>query len=106
MTLGASPRCLSLFHLIPAAFIVGIVITTVLAVLGYPFLSILMWIAYVLLCIAMTIENIMRAKHVGTNLLLPVVFFLLHVSYGIGTWVGIAKMPWWLNKRKKNEELL
>ena len=99
-TMGISPKCFSLFHFVPFAFVLAIIFTTVLALLGFPLLSYLMWIAYISLITVMTVAEIIK-KPVITNLLLPFVFFLLHISYGVGTLLGLIVMPFWVKKVKR-----
>ncbi|HIZ83802.1 MAG TPA: glycosyltransferase family 2 protein [Firmicutes bacterium] len=99
LTLPVCPGCLSLFHFVPFAFILAIAATTVLALLGFPLLCWLMWGAYALLALVMAGKAIVESRrfHVS-NLLLPFLFLLLHVSYGIGTLAGFCCLPGWLKK--------
>ena len=100
-TLGISPKCFSLFHFVPFAFIIGIILTSVLSILNLPFLANLMWSAYLLLVFVMSvIETVKKPKL--TNIFLPLIFFLLHLSYGVGTLIGIIELPFWLIKIKKH----
>lgn len=99
LTMGVNPKCFSLFHFVPFLFVMGILFTSVLAFLGLPLLSLLMWGAYLLFIVLMTVLEFVK-KPVLTNLLLPVLFFLLHVSYGTGTIIGLLKMPFWIKKMK------
>lgn len=99
-TMGISPKCFSLFHFVPFAFVLAIIFTTVLALLGFPLLSYLMWLAYISLITVMTVVEIVK-KPVITNLLLPFIFFLLHISYGVGTLLGLIVMPFWVKKVKR-----
>lgn len=99
LTLPVCPGCLSLFHFVPFAFILAILLTTVLGLVGFPLLAGLMWSAYGLLAVGMTVKAIIESRrfHVS-NLLLPFLFLLLHLSYGIGTLVGFCKLPGWLKR--------
>ena len=99
LTMGVNPKCFSLFHFVPFLFVMGILFTSLLAFLGLPLLSLLMWGAYLLFTVLMTVLEFVK-KPVLTNLLLPVLFFLLHVSYGTGTIIGLLKMPFWIKKMK------
>ncbi len=99
-TMGVSPKCFSIFHFVPFTFVLAIIFTTVLAFLGFPLLSYLMWLAYLLLITVMTVTEIFK-KPVITNLLLPAIFFLLHLSYGVGTLLGLIVMPFWVKKVKR-----
>lgn len=98
-TMGISPKCFSLFHFVPFAFVLAIIFTTVLALFGFPLLSYLMWIAYISLITVITVAEIIK-KPVITNLLLPFILFLLHISYGVGTLLGLIVMPFWVKKVK------
>ena len=99
-TMGVSPKCFSLFHFVPLAFVLSIILTTVMAFFSFPLLSYLMWGAYLLLVLSMSIMELFH-KPIATNLLLPFIFFLLHISYGIGTLLGLIVMPFWLRKIKR-----
>ena len=99
-TMGINPNCFSLFHFVPFCFVLGIIITSVLAAFGMPFLAILMWALYSVLVFAISVVEIIK-KPLFTNSLLPILFFLLHVSYGVGTLMGLIEMPFWVRKLKK-----
>ena len=95
LTLKACPKCLEIYHFVPLAFVLAIIFTTVLACMGYPLLGELMWGAYWLLAILMAVLSVRGQKKHINQILLPVLFFLLHISYGIGSLVGIIKLPFW-----------
>ena len=99
LTLKACPQCLAIYHFVPLAFVLGIILTTILSVLGYPLLGELMWGAYWILAILMAVLSVRGEKKHWNQLLLPVLFFLLHISYGIGSLVGILKLPFWKYER-------
>lgn len=91
-TLGVCPGCLSIYHFVPFAFVIAILVTSILATLKKPFLAIAMWITYWCGAIGMAILSVKNeAKHI-CQLLLPGIFFLLHLSYGVGSVVGMGKM--------------
>lgn len=100
-TMGVSPKCFSLFHFVPFAFVLGIIFTSLLAGFGLPLLAYLMWGAYAFLILSMTVLEFVK-KPIFTNVALPIVFFLLHLSYGLGTLLGLIALPFWLNKIKRN----
>lgn len=99
-TLGVSPKCFSIYHFVPFAFVLGIFFTTFLLILGYSFFSVLMWVAYAVVTLGVSFMEIKKRKFSMTNLLLPLLFLLLHVSYGFGTFVGLIEMPFWVRKAK------
>lgn len=91
LTLKVCPGCISLYHLVPFAFVVAIVLTTILSLFGVWQLSALMWGLYGLFAITNTILSGIQNGFYLQHLIMPVLFFILHVSYGIGTSVGITK---------------
>lgn len=104
LTLKKDPKCLSIYHFVPFLFLVGIAVTTVLASAKKTFLAKLMWSLYWGLAITMSIFSINEKKRKTVDmLLLPFLFFLLHVSYGVGTLLGFLKIPFW--KPRFNPEL-
>ena len=100
-TLGVTPGCISLFHLVPLAFVLAIIATTVLSLFGIWQLSALMWGMYALVVLAMMVFELVSGGFSLTKLALPVLFLLLHLSYGSGSIVGICSLPFWLRKIKK-----
>lgn len=100
LTAGVCPGCLSAYHFVPFLFLLGILFTTVLAFLGCPLLCWLMWGAYWLLAVAMAVVSVKGKGWRSLHLLLPFLFFLLHVSYGAGTLAGLCKMPFWRRRVK------
>ncbi len=95
LTLGVCPGCLSLYHFVPFAFVLGILFTTALALAGIWQLAALMWSLYGLLAVVMTITCVRDENWNVTSLCLPVLFLILHVCYGAGTLVGLVQLPGW-----------
>lgn len=100
LTLGVCPGCISPFHLVPLAFVLAIVVTTVLTVLGSSFFSVLMWCAYGAFTLLGTVASVLNGKGNCLTWMMPVLFLILHLSYGIGSLVGLTQIPQW---RKKNK---
>lgn len=113
LTSAVCPKCLSLYHFVPFVFVLAIVLSLAGALIFsllsktaagafmlwlVSFLSICMWSAYGFLALVMTVLAIMGAgeNRNFTNILLPFLFLLLHLSYGIGTFVGLSKSRKWL----------
>lgn len=99
LTLKACPKCLSIYHFVPLCFVLGIIGTSILAVFGFPFLAYLMWGVYWLVAVGMALVSVKGEKKTWCQLALPFLFFLLHISYGIGSFVGMIKLPFWKYKR-------
>ncbi len=117
LTLGVCPKCLSIFHFVPLCFVLAVIGGTILSITGVmtglPFLSlplIVLAVLYASVDLLMTLTAVIPSpKHIS-QILLPVVFFLLHFVYGVGTLAGIVAMPFWKSRRdgsaqKKIEEV-
>lgn len=101
LTLGICSGCISLFHLVPLAFVLGIIFTTILALFSYWHLAVAMWIAYALFVLMGTVCTIINKKANRWTFLMPVLFLVMHISYGVGTAVGILKIPFLRNKIRR-----
>lgn len=91
-TLGISPRCASLYHLVPFAFVLGIVAALALSFVSWVFPTLFFGL-YLLASVVMSVAAILpeKKKH-PVFLLLPPLFFLLHISYGVGTVAGLFSL--------------
>lgn len=117
LTSGVCPKCLSIYHFVPFAFVMAIILSTICCgIMGVSgiwtagsgmimgtvsrivyTLTGLMWGMYWLLALVMAVIAVVGAKGKRniTCIALPFLFFLLHISYGIGTVVGMINMPSW-----------
>ena len=92
-TLGVEPRCFSLYHFVPFAFVLAILASAILAAAGIVWPAVLLWAAYGIADLLMTAAAVIGCRERnGWFVTLPVIFLLLHVSYGLGTIWGIAHM--------------
>lgn len=92
-TMGVEPRCFSFYHFVPFAFVLAILGTAVLAALGFEWPAFLLWTAYLAADCAMTIFAVVGAKEKNLCfLILPLLFLLLHLWYGMGTLTGLVGM--------------
>ena len=105
LTLGVCPGCISVFHLVPFAFLLGILGTGVMAMLGWPALAALMWAMYACAIVVFTVQDVLQTGFSLTKLLMPLIFLGLHISYGVGTLVGLVKMPFLADRLKGSEAL-
>lgn len=116
LTTGVCAPCLSLYHFVPFAFVMAIILS-VLFCTGFAIagsitalseaalvifkviagLTGLMWVLYGLLAVIMALAAVIGAPEIRnkTCLALPFLFLMLHVSYGTGTVIGLIKMPFW-----------
>jgi len=89
-TMSVEPRCFSLYHFVPLAFVLAIITATVMAIAGFVWVCILLWCAYVAVNIIMTSMTVIGCKDRNICFIcLPILFLLLHVWYGAGTIAGL-----------------
>ena len=100
LTTGVCPGCISIYHFVPFAFILGILFTTILAFLGVWQIAAMMWSAYFLFTLVSMVSTIVKHRGNTWTVCMPILFLILHVSYGIGTFVGLVKMPGWRKRCK------
>ena len=105
LTMGISPRCFSLYHFAPLAFVLAILGTTVLGVLGIWAFSIALWTCYGLTALILSITSVIREPFCVQFLALPFLFLALHLSYGAGALLGLLKLPIWLRTHKTCENI-
>jgi len=101
-TLGICKGCFQLFHFVPFAFVLSLIASIVSAVFGFVLPLIALSSVYLLFVLTISIREFLRKKK-KTNIALPVIFFLLHASYGIGTLIGLIELPFWMSKIKKDK---
>ena len=89
-TLFKCPGCISLFHLVPFGFVASILACFVLFICGARSLFILECSLYASFLIISTIIMLIRNKNCA-DLFLPIVIFLIHSAYGVGTALGLCK---------------
>lgn len=100
ITLKYCPKCFSIYHFIPFLFVIGILFSIIMSCIGFPIFFYLLAGAYLLFNILNLIFITIKNKFSITYLLLPFIFLILHLSYGIGTVVGIIKALF-IKKEKK-----
>ena len=101
LTLGVCPKCLSLFHFAPFCFAAAIIFCIVFLIIGIfcgmPLLFfpiILLGGVYLTADIIMSLAAVFSSKKKNAYMLLLIFIFpLLHITYGIGTFVGIIELP-------------
>ena len=104
LTLGICFRCFSFYHFVPLLFVLALIGTGILAGFGFTFPIVILGVVYILVNLLMSILAIKGEKKYWQYFLLPVIFSSLHIAYGLGTLVGIIKMPFWRKRGRKNED--
>lgn len=103
LTLSVCPGCLSYFHFAPFLFVVAIVICTILAFLGQPMMLYIFLALYGMFDFVNSVSCFTMKNIQPQFLALPFIFPLLHISYGIGTVVGLLDIPFWKRKIKNSD---
>lgn len=100
LTLGVSPKCFSLYHFAPFIFVLSLMFSITLSLLSIHWPLILILLLYFLANVIMTVMSMLNQKFEFIYLLSPIVFFYLHLMYGLGTLYGILILPVWKRKNK------
>ena len=89
-TLYIEPRCFSLYHFVPFSFLISIIIAIIIGLLWSYIPCMVLWCSYGIVNLIVTLIAIIGSKYNNVYfVILPILFFLLHISYGFGTLVGI-----------------
>lgn len=92
LTLSVEPKCFSIYHFIPLFFVISIIGTLFLAILGYKTLFYMLCIMYTFINLLLTTMSIKKGDRSIVNLMIPLIFLCMHVSYGLGTLIGILSI--------------
>ena len=96
------PKAFSIFHFVPLAFVLAIIFSLCMIPITSIFIILLSSI-YFLFTILITIMTIINNKFNVTILLMPIILFLIHVYYGVGTLVGLIKGFSWKKEYCSNK---
>ena len=79
------------FYISPSSggFVVGVLVTTFCTFLGLQWPSLILWVSYCALALLMTLTSMYKNSFHIIMLLMPFVFLVIHLSYGLGTVLGI-----------------
>lgn len=102
LTLSECPGCLSYFHFAPFAFVMMLLFVTILAFFGLPWLLYILLIVYGMFDIVNAVGCCTMKNVQPQFVLLPIIFPILHISYGVGTIVGLLQIPLWQKKIKNS----
>ena len=105
LTMGVCPKCFSVYHFVPFLFFLSVIATAVLAVCGFAWPFAMLAVLYGAADLYFSVKSIVEYKGKGSFFLLPVVFFLIHLCYGAGTFVGLLRMPFKIRSREKEAKL-
>ncbi len=91
ITLKICPGCIAIYHLAPMAFVAGIALTGILAKVGIWQPAVIMWALYGIFAAVNTIISGMNEGFTVYSPLMPILFLLIHINYGIGTIFGMLR---------------
>ena len=104
ITMYYCPKCFSLYHFVPLIFVLGIIFSVIMFLFNIPVFLYALASSYLLF----NILNLMGIIfHNGFHLeyfLLPFIFLLLHLVYGLGTIIGLIVGPFNKIKFKRNSK--
>ena len=82
------PECLSWYHFVPALFVLSLLFSINLILIGFPVFFILLLLFYSFFCNYSTVFELKNNQDNKYLLLLPFIYLSLHCSYGVGTIKG------------------
>ena len=94
LTVGICPRCFSIYHFVPLSFVIALMFSLIMVALGKMSPFIVLILLYGMVNISMSVLAVLKEKKKYVYyFLLPFIFISLHISYGVGTVVGLIRMP-------------
>ncbi|MEX5396991.1 glycosyltransferase family 2 protein [Streptococcus sp. ZJ93] len=87
-TIRVCPNCISLFHLVPMGFVIGLIVALVFAIFQIPQLLIILCGLYSILMATSALQKFKLTKN-GYDFFIPIWCLFIHVVYGLGTIRGI-----------------
>lgn len=103
LTLSVCRGCLSYFHFAPFVFVMMLALGVVLACCGAPLLLNILLVLYGMFDFVNSVSCCTLKNIQPQFILLPFIFPLLHVAYGVGTIVGLIQIPFWKQKLKTSD---
>ncbi|MGF7012192.1 glycosyltransferase involved in cell wall biosynthesis [Lachnospiraceae bacterium PF1-22] len=95
LTMGVCPQCFSWYHFVPMTFVLAMIATFIMFCFENRLFFLMLIFLYFLVDLLMSLVAAKCKKKYWQYLLLPIIFPLLHVSYGLGTLIGVVRMPFW-----------
>lgn len=93
LTVSECPGCLSYFHFAPFLFVCMVLALLALAFFGFPLPLYMLLVVYGMFDAVNTVGCFTMKNVQPQFFLLPFIFPLLHVAYGVGTAVGLLQIP-------------
>lgn len=107
-TSSITANSLSLRHFIPFIFVSCLILSIILSLL-LPKIGLLLGGgilgSYLLATLLVTLKVVNKTKQIGYFLFLPLSFFILHFSYGLGSITGVINLPKFKRKIRKEQKV-
>lgn len=88
-------KCFEKYHFVPLLFFISLIISIIMCIFGIYFPLIFISLAYLSLLILILVGSFVKDMKNITIFCIPIIIFLLHISYGVGTLIGIMQIPFW-----------
>lgn len=98
LTLSVCRGCISYFHLAPFLFVMLLAGCSITALCGYLLPLQILLVLYAMFDFVNSVSCCTLKNIQPQFALLPFIFPLLHVAYGVGTIVGLIEIPFWKKK--------
>ena len=89
LTVKKYAKCLSLFHFAPLALVLGLIFSGVCCAVNFPWFLLALTVMYLLFDGYITYNAFNSQEKSVHMVLFPLIFPALHISYGVGTIVGL-----------------
>lgn len=95
LTMAIAPKAFELYHFTPFIFLLSLMVSLFVMIFGKSMFFLLISGFYLFGTIIMSLFSSTQEKDNVLVIFLPLLLFLIHISYGVGTLVGVIKMPFW-----------
>ena len=108
LTISIQPKCMSLYHFVPFGFLMGLLTTALFGVIfGFWWFLWAVSGLYGLVALYAMIQEMREEKNkkrLPSLIALPILFCIMHLSYGLGSLKGFVCLPFWYGKNKKPKD--
>lgn len=84
-------KCISLYYYIPGFFVLSVIGTLIMAFLGITAPIEILCVLYGFVLISIGLASIRKKKYDFIYIIVPIICCMIHISYGVGTIIGLIK---------------
>ena len=92
ITTFVCPRCLSIYHYVPFFFLISLLLLVFISMFGFWIPLAILSTLYLSFCVFNSVVSNVN-KFNPLFVIMPILFFFLHISYGVGTLLGFISIP-------------